>query len=352
MTGRRWRVGILGLGHWYSAYGLARAMSEYPRAELAGVAWHDPAQLEAFAQTFHVPAYADYFQLLAREDIDIVHLSAPVSELPELAIQAAGAGKHMVLGKPMAMTLEQADAMVAAVEASGVVCVPFEGSMRVRSAELKARLDAGEIGDLVVAHQTSRWSIAEDWYASGRPGWFADPRHVPGGAFIDEGIYAIDFLRWLSGSEVVRVEARMANLVHTELAVEDWGMATLTFANGLLATLEASWTIAAPRKTGPSPKQNAVLRTELIGRRGEIIEQAFRVPGRAVLAAGARDWVFERESQAPYGPPTPFPLSHLIDCLDQGTTPAATIRDARRAFGVAMAAYEAARAGQPVHLTW
>ena len=102
---------------------------------------------------------------------------------------------------------------------------------------------------------------------------------MPGGAFIDEGIYWIDLFRWLAASEVVRVDARMANLVHKDIEVEDWGMATFTFASGLVATLEASWTINAPRKTGPSPKQNSVVRLEVVGTRGEIIDQWFRAPG-------------------------------------------------------------------------
>ena len=153
--------------------------------------------------------------------------------------------------------------------------------MRLRNAELKARIDKGEIGDIILLHQTSRWSIAEDWYNSGKPGWFVDPRHVPGGAFIDEGIYWIDCFRWLTGSEIVEVEAKIANLVHKDIAVEDWGMATFTFANGVIATLEAAWTINAPRKTGPSPKQNSVVRLEVVGTRGEIIDQWFRAPGRA-----------------------------------------------------------------------
>jgi predicted dehydrogenase len=190
--------------------------------------------------------------------------------------------------------------------------------------------------------------MAEDWYQSGRPGWFADPAQVPGGAFIDEGIYWIDFFRWLAGSDIVEVEARTANLVHTDIAVEDWGMATFTLANGTIATLEASWTITAPRRTGPSPKQNSVIRTELVGTRGEIVDQWFRAPGRAVLAAGAEDWVFERQSEVPFAPPMPSPLGHLIDCLETGTPPVGSIRDARNAFAVAMAAYQSARERRPI----
>jgi predicted dehydrogenase len=347
---RTWKVAILGLGHWYSAYGLARALREYPRAELVAASWRDHGQLEAFTRAFGVRGYLEAADLLHQEDVDIVHLAAPVSELKDLTLLAARAGKHIVLGKPMAMTVEQADQMVGAVQAAGVRCLPFQGIMRLRAAELRGRVAAGEIGDIAVLHQTSRWSIAEDWHRSGRPGWFADPKQVPGGAFIDEGIYWIDLFAWLLHSEAVQVEARMANLVHTELAVEDWGLATLTYANGVVATLEASWTINAPRKSGPSPKQNAVVRLEIVGTRGEIIDQWFRAPGRAVLAAGAADWVFERQAEEPFAAPAPFPLDHLIESLERDTPLVATIHDARRSFVVALAAYEAAREGRPVRL--
>lgn len=347
---RKWRVGVLGLGHWYSAYNLARSLPEYPRADLVAAAWHNKTQLDAFTGTFGIQGYSDYDELLEREHIDIVHIASPVSEIADLTIRAAKAGKHIILGKPMAMTVEQADRMVAAVEAAGVTCVPFQGIMRLRFADLKARIDTGEIGDIILLHQASRWSIAEDWYHSGTPGWFVDPEQVPGGAFIDEGIYWMDLFRWLSGSEVVQVEAKTANLVHREILVEDWGMATFTFANGIIATLEASWTINAPRKTGPSPKQNSVVRLEVVGREGEIIDQWFRAPGRAVLSAGADDWVFERHSEPMAAPSAPFPLNHLIDCLEQGRQPVTSIQEARQTLIVALAAYESAREGRPVRL--
>jgi len=348
---RKWRVAVLGLGHWYSAYGLARAMPEYPHAELVAAAWHDKRQLDEFTTAFGVRGYADAGELLAHENVDIVHIASPVAQIPELTIQAARAGKHIVLGKPMAMTVAEADRMIDEVDRAGVLCLPFQGIMRLRGAGLKKRVDAGQIGDIILLHQTSRWSIAEDWFKSGKPGWFADPVQVPGGAFIDEGIYWIDLFRWLSASEVVEVHAKMANLVHRDIAVEDWGMATFTFASGVIATLEASWTINAPRKSGPSPKQNSVVRLEIVGTRGEIADQWFRMPGRAVLAAGADDWVFERQSEESFAPAAPFPLSHLIDCLETRTPLVATIHDARRSFVVSLAAYESARRGAAVQLS-
>jgi predicted dehydrogenase len=325
-------------------------LPEYPHAELVAAAWDDKEQLDEFTASFRIKGYADYRELLEHEDVDIVHIASPVARIPELTICAARAGKHIVLGKPMAMTVEEADRMIEEVDRAGVLCLPFQGIMRLRGADVKKRIDAGHIGDIVVLHQTSRWSIAEDWYKSGTPGWFADPKQVPGGAFIDEGIYWIDFFRWLSSSEVVQVEAKVANLVHKDIAVEDWGMATFTFANGIIATLEASWTINAPRKSGPSPKQNSVVRLEVVGTRGEIIDQWFRTPGRSVLTAGADDWVFERQSEESFRPASPFPLGHLIECLENKTPPVATIHDARRSFVAAIAAYESARKGKAIQL--
>jgi predicted dehydrogenase len=345
-----WGVGILGLGHWYSAYGIARALPEYPKARLRAVAWHNRAHLEAFAGTFGVDAYDTYAAVLERRDIDIVQIATPVSEIADLAIQAARAGKHIVLGKPMAMTVADADRIVKAVEESGVTCLPAQSNTRFRLTDLKKRIDRGEIGDIAVIHQTCRWSIAEDWINSGTPGWFADPAHVPGGAFVDEGIYWVDVFRWLTGSEAVQVDARMANLVHKDIAVEDWGMGTFTFENGVVATLEASWTINSPRKSGPSPKQNSVVRLEIVGTRGEIIDQWFRAPGRAVLSAGASDWVFERQPEGFFAPGVPFGLTHLIDALEANRPTPVSVRDARQSFATTMAAYESAREGRPVHL--
>lgn len=345
-----WRVGVLGLGHWYSAYGLARALPEYPKAELVAAAWHDRSQLEEFCDSFGLSGEVDYEAVLSREDVDIVHLAPPVSEMSDLAVRAARAGKHIILGKPMAMTLEQADRIVEAVEEADVMCVPFQAIMRFQYQDLRERIANGEIGEIAVLHGTARWSVAEDWYRSGSPGWFVDPSKVPGGALIDEGIYWIDLFGWFAGSPVAEVHARTANLVHRNLEVEDWGHATFVFESGVIATLEGAWTINAPRATGPSPKHNSVVRLEIVGTEGEIADQWFRDPGRSVLLSGAADWSFERSASAPYEPTTPMPLAHLIECLETGSSPIATVHDARAAFAAAMAAYDSAGTGRTVRV--
>lgn len=345
-----YRVGVMGLGHWYAAYGLGRGLLEYPKAKLVACASPDETKAGEFAHTFGITAYANSAEMLEKANVDIVLIASPVSEIPRYTEMAARAGKHIILGKPMAMTLAEADHMLAVVKEAGVLCLPFQVITRLAARRLKQRIQNNEIGDIAVMHQTSRWSIAEDWYQSGKPGWFVDPKHVPGGALIDEGIYAIELFSWLADSKIVEVDARIANLVHKDIEVEDWGMATFTLENGVIATLEAGWTINAPRKTGPSPKLNAVVRLEIIGTRGEMMKQNFRDPGLAVLAAGADNWVFERQAGNFFGPANPNPLAYLIECLEEDKEPISTIADAHHSFSAALAAYESVRLGKPVRL--
>lgn len=75
-----------------------------------------------------------------------------------------------------------------------------------------------------------------------------------------------------------------------------------------------------------------------------------RIPSRAVLVAGASPWVFEREAAEPFGAPSPFPLDHLIECVENDRQSPASIQEARNSFRVALAAYESAREGRAIRL--
>jgi hypothetical protein len=85
------------------------------------------------------------------------------------------------------------------------------------------------------------------------------------------------------------------------------------------------------------------VRLEIVGTRGEIIDQWFRSPGRAILAAGANDWVFERQPESRFAPTSPVILDHLIDVVERRCPPIATIHDARASFVAALSAYASAR---------
>ena len=257
----------------------------------------------------------------------------PCRELEDLTIQAARAGKHMVLGKPMAMTrgAGRSDGRSGRDGRRHVLSVSGDHASarcRVESADRhRARSATSFCCTRPAAGRSPRTGTTR-----ARPAGSSIRTHVPGGAFIDEGIYWIDLFRWLAGARSCRSRRRSRT----------WSTRTSPSKTGAWRRSRsptASSRRWRPRgrstrrgRPGPSPKQNSVVRLEVVGTRGEIIDQWFRAPGRAVLAAGADDWVFERQSEPPFGPPSPFPLNHLIECLDNNQTPAATIQDARRSL--------------------
>jgi predicted dehydrogenase len=140
----------------------------------------------------------------------------------------------------------------------------------------------------------------------------------------------------------------MANLVHQDIAVEDWGMATINFANGVVATLEASWTVTVPQPTGPSPKHNAIDRRVMIGTNGIIVDDRPFLSGQARLTQHDPSWVVQWPNSELYGPLQPDALVYLISCLETRKSPVANMAAARDSLAVALACYESARAGGPV----
>ena len=315
----KWRVAILGLGHWYSAYNLARALPEYPKAELVAAAWHDRAQLDAFTGTFGVHG-------LHRLRRAPRARAASTSSTRGAGCRARApddlpprAGKHILLGKPMAMTVDEADRMVEAVEAAGVVCFPFQGIMRLRVRRSEgAHRHGRDRRHCISSTRRAAGRSPRTGLNSGKPGWFADPRHVPGrrvhrrGHLLDRPVRVADRERDRAG----RGAASRTSCTRTSRSrTGAWRRSRAPTASSRRSRRRGRSTRRGRR--GPSPKQNAVVRLEVVGTRGEIIDQWFRSPGRAVLAAGAADWVFERQPEPPsFAPPTPFPLYHLIECLE------------------------------------
>jgi predicted dehydrogenase len=349
---RTWRVGVMGLGHWYSGVRLAQALPQYDKAELVAVAALDEAKAQAFGDMFAVPAYTDYDQFLAEADLDMLHISPPSAEMRDRAVKAAQAGKHFVLGKPIAMNLEEADDIIAAVEQSDITCVTYQGLRRLADANLKRQLDEGLIGEVKVIHITYRVGIAEDWIDSGSPGWFADPRQSPGGSFADEGTYALERLMFLTGSHVVEVSgAKVGNFVHPGLETEDWAMGTFTFGNGIIATIESAWTISVPRLSGPSPKENNLNRMEIVGSEGEMLFGRLYTPGDGLLNRDAPYWTFSRPMPRRNAPARPSGIDYLIRCVEEGEEPVTSLHAARETLAVVLATYECARTGAPVRLS-
>ena len=215
--------------------------------------------------------------------------------------------------------------------------------MRLRFGDLKARIEQGDIGDIAVLHQACRWSIAEDALNSGKPGWFADPE-PRAGRRPDRRRHLLD------GSLPVAVEQHGRRRL--KRGRRTWFTRTLPSKTGAWRR-SRSPAASSPRsrRRGPStrlekpgPLRN---RTASSGSRWSEREERSSISGSAHRAApclrpaqrtGCTSASPSRRTRCR----RPFPLTHLIECLNTGRQPAASIQDARQTFVVAMAAYESA----------
>jgi predicted dehydrogenase len=222
---------------------------------------------------------------IERPDVQIVAIMTSTDLAPELIKQAAAAGKHILSVKPFALNMEIADELVEAVQAAKIQFFPFESSWRLmpEKARSKRWVDEGRIGSVLRYTHTLNSGLPMAWPGSDDGGWWLDPNRVPGGAWLDHAIYALDYARWMFGAEPSNVCGVAGNRRHTQLQLEDYGIATYTFPGGQIASIEDTWT--ADRGLGFS-------RNEIIGTAGTICDDSSAWGRTAVRGDfGHQGWV-------------------------------------------------------------
>ncbi|HET7747566.1 MAG TPA: Gfo/Idh/MocA family oxidoreductase [Vicinamibacteria bacterium] len=338
-------VGIAGVG--VAARYHARAITDAPGARLSAVCRVLGARVAEAEEAFGVPCETSYEALLARPDVDAVCLCTPSGHHAGQAIGAARAGKHVLVEKPMALTLEDADAMIAAARENGVrLAVAFQRRTEPVYADLRATLATGELGRPVLGVVTIPYLRTQAYYDSA--GWRGTWALDGGGVLMNQGIHLVDLLVWLLG-EVEEVEARIATAAR-DIEVEDVLVATLRFASGALGTVAAT-TCAAP---------GFPHRVEIYGTRGGVQVEGDAVTrweeeGKDAAAANARLSEPARIAAGPGASPTGIPASahgrlvaDFIASIRESRPPLVSGEEGRRALSVVLAIYEAARSGRPV----
>jgi predicted dehydrogenase len=335
-------VAFVGLDHWYAALDLAPAVAKSQGLRVVAVAHDDPDKARQVAHDCGAEAWStDHRAALDRTDVDIVVALYSCDRNVAICQEAAALGKHIVSVKPMALDLAGADAIVAAVLSAGVHFFPLECGGRVSAAgqRMKRWVDEGRIGrplrylHMVQSSPPVVWPGSQDTNS-----WWLDPARVPGGAWIDHAIYAVDMVRWLFGSEPVQVQGVAGRQRHPELLLEDFGIATYTLANGALAVIEDTWT---------GDRGHFFNRNELVGSAGAIVE----VPGAGKQLALRGDFAFD--DWVVVGPPRDqriTPVEHIALCIREECEPLATVEDGRANLAACLAFYEAAREGRSVRL--
>ncbi len=343
---RRLRVGIIGSG------GIARAQhipnyKRHPRAEVVAVADVDERAARLAADQFDIPnVYADYNELLARDDVDAVSVATPPAMHHDPVVAAAKAGKHILCEKPMALTVAQCDEMVGAARAAGVrLMVGYQPRFSASWQAVRRLIDEGAIG---TPHGLNIISVGK---AAHPRAWFFDPAIAGGGILMDWGTYTTYQMQYFLGPVESVYALGTTNLheftcrdgsVARDIQVEDTVAATLRFANGAFGVWYSTW--ASPGHDGhfEIDGSDGIISLGRGGAAVSVLSSRFEDPDYL------RGWRALDIVDMPALELYRLRIYHFVDSLLDDTPFAVTGEDGRQAIAVTEALYTSMREGGPV----
>jgi UDP-N-acetyl-2-amino-2-deoxyglucuronate dehydrogenase len=321
----------------------AAAIATLPGARLAAVTDVAEGAAAAFAAARGCAAEPSLDRLLARPDVDVVCVCVPSGRHAEVGVLAAQAGKHLVVEKPIDVTLAAADRLIEEAHAAGVaLTVISQHRFDPGLVELKRLLAGGALGRLVLGEASTKWYRTQAYYdsAAWRGTWAMD-----GGSLMNQGIHYVDLLRWCMGpvAEVTAVAATQAHQVE----VEDTALALVRFCSGAVGTILSS-TAAFP---------GFPQRLEVTGTDGTVIVEDGRIVRRAFGAQAGGGAPSPSEAMGAAADPAAIDVaSHaaqiadLLAAVEEGRPPAVDGQAGRNALEIVCAVYESARTGRSVRL--
>ena len=347
---RNYGWGIVGCGVIAPTH--ARAVAALSNAHLVAVTDVDQGKAKALADEHGAAWDAGLGALLARPDIDVVSVCVPSGLHAEVGVQAAQAGKHLVIEKPIDVTVAAADRLLGAAAAAGVELTVisqhrFDAGVR----RLRELIQAGRLGRLTLGEAAVKWYRSQDYYDSGdwRGTWALDG----GGALINQGIHYLDLLCWIMGP-VAQVTALCATQAH-EVEVEDVALAFLRFQSGAVGLVQAATAVypGFPERleisgTGGTVviEAGAIRSSELTDERGEV--GAYGAAASTAAAAAGPGATAAADPAAVADEAHRAQLADFLAALDHGGEPLVTGEQARADLAVIRAVYDSARLGQPV----
>jgi predicted dehydrogenase len=350
---RRPGFGIIGAGVIAALH--AEAITGLDAARLAAVTDVIPEQAAGLGQKYSCAVEASPAALLARDDVDVVCVCVPSGLHAELGGQAAAAGKHLVIEKPMDVSLAAADRLIAAADAAGVLMtVISQHRFDPGLTELRQLVDSGALGQLVLGEARTKWYRSQAYYDSAgwRGTWALD-----GGSLMNQGIHYADLLRWTMGP-VAEVTATCVTRAH-EMQAEDIALALLRFRSGAVGTIVTSTAvfpgfaqrleISGTGGTAVVEDGELILR-ELTGQQsGQSGQPGQPGQGRRPAAGAGRDGA-AASAAAIASASHAAQIADLLAAIEEGRPPAVTGQDGRDALEVVCAVYESARTGATVAL--
>ncbi|MEM7784645.1 MAG: Gfo/Idh/MocA family oxidoreductase [Planctomycetota bacterium] len=341
--------GIIGCGMISNFH--AKAIAEIKGAKLAGCYSRRLESAQRLASEFGGAAYDNLDVMLASDEIDVVTICTPSGAHMEPAIAAAKAGKHVIIEKPLEITLKRCDRIIDACQQNNVVCSTiFPSRFHDASITLKKAIDSNKFGTVTLGDAYVKWFRTQEYYDSGawRGTWALDG----GGALMNQAIHSVDLLTWLMGP-VRSITANTATLAHERIEVEDVATASLVFESGALGVIEAT-TAAYP---------GMLKKIEIHGSHGTAVieEEDIKVWDFAKMTAKDKKIVadFQNLTETGGGAADPAAIGHhahvkqfrdVLKAIKQGTSPSIDGYEGRRSVEIILAIYKSAETGKPIPL--
>lgn len=290
--------------------------------------------------------YIDYKEMLEIEKPELVAIATESGEHARIALDCLDAGANLIIEKPIALSLEDADKIIEKAKEKGlVVCANHQNRFNKSIQKIRQAVEEGKFGKMLYGTAHIRWNRGADYYtqAPWRGTWAQD-----GGALMNQCIHNIDLLRWMMGDEIEEVCAYTDNLNHEYIEAEDLGMAIVKFRNGSYGIIEGT--------TNIYPK-NLEETLYLFGQKGTV-----KAGGKSVNII--EEWIFEDNSenseevkknnsempQNVYGfGHTPL-YENVINAIQTHTKPLVDAEAGKRALELVLAIYKSAAEGRPIKL--
>lgn len=331
---------VIGCGRIAPNHG--QAIADLPDARLVAAADVDKPRAIAYTERFGGDPYESYIEMLERPDVDVVNICTPSGMHAEMGIAAARAGKHVLVEKPMALSLKDADALIATCRKNGVkLGVVHQNRFNPAVRKLRQALEAGRFGQLNMGTAVVRWHRDQSYYdrAPWRGTWAQD-----GGCLMNQSIHNIDLLQWMMGpvlSVYAQTDTRMRHI-----EAEDNAAAVLRFKNGALGLIESSVTIY-PRNLEETLNIFGATGTAVIGGVAVNRIDAWRFADGEereadVLAAQ------EADPTSVYGFGHGPLIEDFIQAIRSQREPLVSGPEGRKALEIILAIYQSTRTGRPV----
>lgn len=332
------RCAVVGLGAIGPMH--CESINEIPNAQLVVVCDLIEEKAKAMAEKYGCDYTLSFDEMIRRDDVDLVHVCLPSGMHAEFGCMAAKQGKHVLVEKPIDVSLEAADRLITCCREQGVKlsCISqhrFDPDI----AYLKDAIQKGALGPITFGGSHTKWYRSQEYYDSGdwRGTWALDG----GGALMNQSVHYVDMVQHLAGP-VKEVQAYCATLAHERIEVEDVAVATLKFKSGALGLLEGN-TTAYP---------GFCTRLDIYGQKGGVVIEddvvaswkvdGYPAPGaQAQVKTGADNPVI-------YGKSHTRQIQDMVNAILENRAPLVTGEEARAPLAVILAVYESAKEGKAV----